>query len=95
MSLKIMLDLTSSIDKTLSSQIYSFNLLENLVNDMMDLAKTENQSLALSNDHFSLCGTIFETFQILNSAAYQQGVELVGQIDHSSNLNLIQEVVGD
>jgi hypothetical protein len=37
-------------------------MLENLVNDLLDLAKMENNSFKFDDDYFSLPETIYEAF---------------------------------
>jgi signal transduction histidine kinase len=44
-------------------------MLENLINDMMDLAKLENNSFNISNDYFNLKELIFEAFGMLSHLA--------------------------
>ena len=43
--------------------------MENLINDLLDLAKLENNSFQLSKDYFNLGNSIYEAFQILISSA--------------------------
>jgi signal transduction histidine kinase len=51
--------------KFLDNQIYSQTMMENLINDLLDLAKLENHSFLLSEEYFNLGSTIYEAFQIL------------------------------
>jgi len=37
-------------------------MLYNLINDLLDLAKVENNSFSFSNDYFSLADIVFEAF---------------------------------
>ena len=37
-------------------------MLENLINDLLDLAKLEDNSFKLAYDYFSLSNTIFQAF---------------------------------
>lgn len=37
-------------------------MLENLINDLLDLAKMDNNSFQFSNDFFSLSNTVYEAF---------------------------------
>ena len=37
-------------------------MLENLINDLLDLAKLENNSFKFDNDYFSLPNTIYQAF---------------------------------
>ena len=37
-------------------------MMENLINDLLDLAKMQNNSFKLTNEYFSLSYTIYEAF---------------------------------
>jgi signal transduction histidine kinase len=41
-------------------------MVENLINDLLDMAKLENNSFNISNEYFDLAQTIFEAFQIIS-----------------------------
>ena len=55
-------------------QVYSQNMLENLINDLLDHAKLENNTFKFDNEYFSLPDTIYEAFQILGLSASELGV---------------------
>ena len=78
---KITLDKAVKSQKVLQNQIFSQSLMENLINDLLDLAKLENNSFQLSKDYFNLGNSIYEAFQILISSANQNNIELVAEID--------------
>ena len=40
-------------------------MLENLINDLIDLAKIENNKFSLNLDYYNLATTIHETLEIL------------------------------
>ena len=85
----------TSAQKVLRDQIFSQSLTESLVNDLLDLAKLENNSFSFSKEYFNLGGSIYEAFQILISSANQQNIEFVAEIDHPNNLRFIQQIYGD
>jgi signal transduction histidine kinase len=37
-------------------------MMENLINDLLDLAKMENNSFSFSNDYFNLANIVYEAF---------------------------------
>ena len=43
-------------------QVFSQRMVENLINDLLDLAKLENSSFKFSNEYFDLATTIYEAF---------------------------------
>lgn len=65
-------------------------MMENLINDLLDLAKMDNNSFKLTDDYFSLSNTIYEAFQMLNFSVIEKDVEIKAVIDKEINLNLIQ-----
>ena len=69
--------------------------MENLVSDLMDLAKLENDSFNLSQEYFNLGSTVYEAFQILITQANSNKIQLRAQIDEQFNLNLLEKVYGD
>jgi signal transduction histidine kinase len=46
----------------LQNQIYSQTMMENLINDLLDLAKLESNNFSLSQEYFNLGSTIYEAF---------------------------------
>ena len=57
MSLKV-----TRSNEILNQQIFSQQMMENLINDLMDHAKMENNSFKFDNDFFSLPNIIYEAF---------------------------------
>ena len=70
-------------------------MMENLINDLLDLAKMQNNSFQLTNDYFSLTCVIYEAFQMLMHSANEKGIELRAEIDLKANLELIEAIHGD
>jgi len=64
-------------------------MMENLINDLLDLAKLENNSFSLSLDYFNLSSTIYSALQMLLFNANKLGINLKAEIDKESNLDLI------
>jgi signal transduction histidine kinase len=46
----------------LNSQLFSIKMLENLINDLLDLAKLENNSFNINSEYFDLGSLVFEAF---------------------------------
>ena len=70
-------------------------MMGNLINDLLDLAKLENDQFAFNKEYFNLNSVIFESFQILASSANSKGISLSAEIDKKINLNLTQSLYGD
>ena len=66
-----------------------------LINDLLDLAKMENNHFSLTEEYFDLRTIIFESFQILLNMANDRNIKLQAQIDHKKNLDLIKNLYGD
>jgi len=64
-------------------------MMENLINDLLDLAKLENNSFSLSLDYFNLSQTIYSAFQMLHFNANKEGIQLRAEIDKAVNMELI------
>lgn len=48
---------TESVDR-IQLQIYSQSMMENLINDLLDLAKMENHKFKINKEYFNLTTTI-------------------------------------
>ena len=70
-------------------------MLENLINDLMDHAKIENNTFSFDMSYFSLPQVIFEAFSMLNFSATERGIKLRAIIDDRTNLGLIEWMYGD
>jgi len=70
-------------------------MAENLINDLLDLAKLENSSFNLSKDYFDLPSTIYETFDMLLPNANEGQIQLAAKIDRKYNLCLLSSILGD
>jgi len=56
-------------------------MAENLINDLLDLAKLENNSFNISTEYFDLPITIFRTLQMLQISASDNNISLEASID--------------
>ena len=60
----------------LKQQIFAQLMMENLINDLLDLAKWENNQFQLKEEYFNLSETVYEALQMLQLNASQIGVTL-------------------
>ena len=56
-------------------------MLENLINDLIDQAKIENNKFSLNQEYFDLTQTIHQTLEILLFQANEREIELEVIID--------------
>jgi signal transduction histidine kinase len=70
-------------------------MTENLIKDLLDLAKVQNGKFSLDEAYFSLPETIMQSFEILSGTAAKNEVKLVGIIDSQTNLDLVTCIYGD
>lgn len=57
--------ITTQLMKMLEQQTFSQKMQENLINDLMDLAKLENSKFKIQREYFSLPKMMMNSFQIL------------------------------
>lgn len=69
--------------------------MENLVNDLLDLAKVENGSFSMQKDFFNLGQTIVESFKILSHTANEKQIELRAYVDEPENAKYLMAIQGD
>ena len=56
---------TTEAENIMQKQVFAQRMMENLVNDLLDLAKLENNQFSLHGDYFNLIDTVNEAFQML------------------------------
>ena len=49
----------------LKKQVFAQSMMENLINDLMDHAKHENDKFIFVNEYFNLIDTIYEAVQMV------------------------------
>ena len=76
-------------------QVYSSTMNENLINDLLDLAKMENGKFSLHSEPFNLVQTIKAAFHIVHDMAAQRDITLTAVIDEQKHLGLVQSILGD
>ena len=75
--------------------MFSQKMMENLINDLLDLAKIENDSFNISSEYFDLGSLIFEAFHMMAYKAADAKVSLTAEIDEKQNLDLLANIYGD
>ena len=70
-------------------------MTENLINDLLDMAKLENNAFTLQEEYFSLPEAIHQTFQICATSAKIKGVTFNACITRLKDLDLVQTLMGD
>ena len=81
--------LVSKADSSVQTQVYSSGMIENLINDLLDLAKLENCKFELHNEPFDLMQAIKGSFHMLHNIAKQRGITMRAVIDEQGHLGLI------
>lgn len=59
-------------------------MVENLINDLLDIAQIENGKYKLNKDYFDLKSCIKDTLDLLMSQANSKNIELIVEITNSS-----------
>ena len=78
-----------SIFDVLNKQEYSSKFMENLINDLLDFAKLENNKFKLYDEYYNLQSTITESFEMMLFWAKQKNIQLTADIDRKEYLELI------
>jgi len=60
-------------------------MAENLINDLLDLAKLENNTFSFTEEYFNLMDTIYQAFKISENTANQLGIDMKAEIDCKKN----------
>lgn len=79
----------------IQKQIFAQEMIGILINDLLDLAKMENNQFNLTKEYFDLNKIIYESFQILLHMANDRSIKLKAEIDEKKNLDLIKNLYGD
>jgi signal transduction histidine kinase len=61
--------------------VFSHAILENLINDILDLAKLENCQFTLNESVFDLNKTVVRVLDMVSLQAFDKGVELRATVD--------------
>ena len=64
-------------------------MMENLVDDLLDLAKVASSKFTMVSEYFSLPQVMYEALVIVSSAAALKKIKLTGVIAHASQLCLV------
>jgi len=75
--------------------MFSLQMTENLINDLLDLAKMDHNSLKFDMSYFNLVSTIYQTLDMVVLSSKELGIELEAVIDKQENLSLLTNIYGD
>ena len=68
---------------------------ENLINDLLDLAKMDHQEFQFTKEYFNLPAIIYQSFDMILSTANEKEIALTAEVDRQTNLDLFHAVYGD
>ena len=83
------------ISKIFKRQYSSASMLENLINDLMDMAKIENNKFSQNQEYFDLSHTIKDSCEALLFQAIEKQIEIEVKLENKSNLNMLGSIYGD
>jgi signal transduction histidine kinase len=64
------------VEKFLKNAMFSATMLNNLINDMMDLAKMESGTFIFHDDYFDLVETIQNSFEVLRYLSEKNQIQM-------------------
>ena len=83
--LERMMKLKAHMEQYLRNSIYSAFMITNLVNDLLDLAKMENNAFQLTVGEVNLVQIVEEVFQVVSFQAEASGIQLKLVLDQSKS----------
>lgn len=87
--------LTCESQKVTKLQVYSMKMVDHLINDLMDLAKMDNEQFKIFKNYFNLVGTLHGSLEILKDNSNLKDIKLKVSIDRKQNLALLEKIKGD
>jgi signal transduction histidine kinase len=63
--------------KLVKQSEFSQRMVENLINDLLDLAKMQKSSFQLNQEYFNLPRLVYDALLVINSMARLKGVKLI------------------
>lgn len=70
-----------SVEQLVQNSIFSAFMTTNLINDLLDLAKLENNAFTLNIETFNLIEVVSKAFQVVMFQAENQNIRLYLSID--------------
>ena len=86
---------TDGVQEMLQQQVFAQQMMENLISDLLDLAKMKNNKFELHASYFNLVATIQNCFQILLPSSQQQKIKFSLDVEDRKILDLVQCFFGD
>ena len=86
---------TDRVQEMLQQQVFAQQMMENLINDLLDLAKMKNNKFELHPSYFNLLATVRNCFQILLPSSQQQRIKFSLDVEHLQDLDFVQCFHGD
>ena len=74
--------------------IFSAFVMTNLINDLLDQAKLDNEVFELHNEYFNICQTVQEVFQIVSFPADGKKIRLLLELDNM-HPNMVSKIYSD
>jgi len=84
----------SSMRLYIKNAIFSSLMIQNLINDLLDVAKINNSAFVINNSYFNLIETIQEAFGIIQFHAEQKNIVLSLEFDESTPF-ILRKVYSD
>ncbi len=83
------------MESLLTKQLFSQQMMGSLINELMDLAKLENNSFKFNDEYFDLQEVIQQSLTMVASQAQSRGVHLLATVDDEQTLRYTGNMLGD
>lgn len=76
-------------------QIFSQKMVENLISDLLDLAKLNSSHFLINFEYFNLMETIYGAFEVMKYNSVMKKVTLRAILNNEDHLEFLKEIEGD
>jgi signal transduction histidine kinase len=70
-------------------------MVSNMINDLLDLAKLQNNSFSFTKEYFNMNQMLFESIQMMLHQINSRGIHIHVEIDHPQHINFLESIYGD
>lgn len=81
--------------KILDLQIFSQKMVENLISDLLDLAKLDNSQFKINFSYFNFLDTVYGALEVMKDNAALRKIQLRATVSSRDHLEFLKNIQGD